>query len=127
MKPSSRAALIIFVAAFWQQSIAEATPEEIAKKAQETIIQTLEFKNVSAAEALNVVSEATGMKVFYKPASTATPKINLTLTNIPTSGVLKFVTELANLKFRYESDGVHVLPQTAEFGPLKPLATEPLK
>lgn len=121
MKTSLPAVLVIFVTAFGLQPIARATPEEVAKKAQETIIPELDIKDLSAADALNIVSKASGIKVFYTPAPADKARINLRSPrkNIPATQAFTLVTGLANLKYRFESDGVHVVAQTAEFGPLR--------
>ena len=121
MKTSFPAGLAILAVAFGLPLIARATPEEVAKKAQETIIPELDIKDMSAADALNIISKATGIRIFYTPAPADKARINLRnpRKNIPATQAFTLVTGLANLKYRFESDGVHVVAQTAEFGPLR--------
>jgi len=84
-----------------------ATSEDVAKKAEETVIPKLEFRDITPADALKAITTATGIKVFYT-AKGDQNRITLSLTNVPASEALKYVTELANLKFIYKEDGVHV-------------------
>ena len=87
------------------------TPEDVEKKANEVIIPKIEFRELAPADALKVFTNATGIKVFYTPVKDDPTTITLSLTNVPASEALKYVTGLANLKFIYKADGVHVTAQ----------------
>lgn len=121
MKSYLRTVLTIFAVAFCLEATTYAAPEDVARKGQETIIPELDIKDMSSTDALNVVSRASGIRVFYTPAPADKARINLRkpLKNVSATQAFTLVTGLSNLKFRYESDGVHVIPQLAEFGPLK--------
>lgn len=121
MKSYLNTVLVIVTAAFCLETTVCAAPEDVARKGRERIIPELDIKDLSATDALNVVSRATGIRVFYTPAPADKARINLRkpLKNVTATQAFTLVTGLSNLKFRYESDGVHVIPQLAEFGPLK--------
>jgi beta-lactamase regulating signal transducer with metallopeptidase domain/uncharacterized GH25 family protein len=82
-----------------------------AAQAERTIIPKFEFQDGSVSEALKVIAAATGLKVICTAEvaeAAAQAKITLSLTNIPASEAFTYVTSLANLRFSYEEDGVHV-------------------
>ena len=85
--------------------------DTIEKKAKETVIAKFEFKDATVPDALKMFTTATGIKVFYVPPKDDNVKLTLSLTNVPASEALKYITELANLKFTYKKDGVHVTPK----------------
>ena len=87
------------------------TPEDVEKKAGEVIIPEIQFRDLDVAVALKVISKETGIKVFYNPPKDDPTRITLSLKNVPASEALKYVTGLANLKFIYKEDGVHVTPK----------------
>jgi hypothetical protein len=82
--------------------------DTVEKKAQETFIPSFVLKEVTASDALKAISTQTGIKVFFVPPKNNTNKLTVSLKNVPASEALKYVTLLANLKFTYEEDGVHV-------------------
>jgi hypothetical protein len=92
-------------------SLGHALGDTVETKAKVTVIPKLEFREMAPAEALKAISTATGIKVFFTPANGEQPSITVSLTNVPASEALKYVTELGNLKFSYQEDGVHVSPK----------------
>ncbi len=85
--------------------------DTVEKKARETIIPKLELEDATVRFTLNVFTTATGIKVFYVPPKDDKATLTLSLANVPASEALKYITQLANLKFTYEEDGVHVTPK----------------
>ena len=85
----------------------------VEQKATATIIPKLEFREVTAAEALATIAKLSDVKISYVPNPDDPAKLTVSLTKIPVSEALKYVTGLANLKFAYEKDGVRVLPMDA--------------
>ena len=83
------------------------------QKAKATIIPKLEFREQSAAEALAILAKMSDLKISYLPKADDTARITVSLSNIPAAEAQKYVTSLANLKFAYEADGVHVVPLDA--------------
>ena len=83
----------------------------VEKKANETVIPKFEIKDATVSEALKVITTQTGIKVFFVPPKDNPARLTISLTNIPASEAFKYVTQLANLKFTYEEDGVHVTPK----------------
>ena len=117
MKTFGRGLLVAFLA-LSLQPVVEATPEEIEKKARETIIPIFEIREFTAADALEAAGSASGIKVFHDQWKNDA-KITVKLSRIPAAELFRYLTNLAGLKFRFESDGVHVVPAGVEFGPLK--------
>ena len=119
MKPSLL--IVPLIAAILTASIAAAappredaaTPAAVEEKAKATIIPKLEFRDVSSADALMMIGTMTGIKIFYAPNPKDDARITVSLSKIPASEALKYVTGLANLKFRCDKDGVHVVPLEA--------------
>lgn len=89
---------------------ATAFPDTLEDKAKK-IVLSLDFKDMSTADALKRIEKLSGVKIKYTPPASDTPRITLSLRNIPTDEALKYVTGLANLKFKYTADSVEVVPQ----------------
>ena len=87
------------------------TPEDVQKKAKEIIIPEIQFRDLHVAVALQIISMEAGIKVFYTPPKKDSTRITLSLRDVPATEALKYVTGLANLKFIFKEDGVHVTPQ----------------
>ena len=87
-----------------------ATPGDIAKKAQATIIPKFDLKGVTPEVALQTISRAAGIPIHVTLAKGEQPSITLTLQQIPASEALTYVTELAGLKVKYEKDSILVAP-----------------
>ena len=87
------------------------TPEDVQKKAKEVIIPELLFRDLPVAVALQLISRESGIKVFYTPPKKDSTRITLSLRDVPALEAFKYVTALANLKFIFKEDGVHVTPQ----------------
>jgi hypothetical protein len=92
-------------------SLSSACGETVEKKVRETVIPKFEFRGVTPAAAFQAFTAATGIKVFYVPTKGEATEISISLTNVPAVEALKYLTELANLKFTYAEDGVHVAPK----------------
>ena len=116
------------------------TPQQtewIQKKLESTIIPRLEFREVGVVEAVEFLRKKAveldplraGVPIYLRlqpvappappirglnpsppvpPPSTA--RITVSLTNIPLSEALRYVSSLAGLKYRVLLDGVHVVP-----------------
>lgn len=80
----------------------------VEKQAKETIIPKLEFKEVTVSAALKMFTTATGIKAFYTRPENDEWRLTISLKNVPASQAIGYITGLANLKFTYEEDGVHV-------------------
>ena len=89
-------------------SLSSAFGDTVEKKARETVIPKFELQDATVPDALKAFTKATGIKVFYVPPKDDTAKLSLSLTNVPASEALNYVTLLTNLQFTYEEDGVHV-------------------
>ena len=85
---------------------ATAFPDALEEKAKKIVI-TLDFKDLSATDALKRIEKLSGVKIKYTAPATD-PKVSVNLKNIPVSEALKYVTSLANLRFRYAADAVEV-------------------
>jgi hypothetical protein len=92
-------------------SLSSSFGDTVEKKVKDTIIAKFDLRDATPSYALKVITAATGIKIFYTPVEADQTKLTLSLTNIPASEALKYVTELANLKFTYEENGVHVTPK----------------
>lgn len=116
----------------------QANTERIRKKLDRIIIPKLELRNATLAEAIdflkkksvemddssppgergtNIVLKLAGDGSTGAAAPTATPmgdpkdaRITVSLTNIPLSEALKYVTGLANLKYKVEPYAISIVP-----------------
>lgn len=79
-------------------------------KAPDLVIPKLELKDATPSQAFESISATTGLKILYTPTASE-PRISISLTNVPVDEALRYVTSLANLKFSYATDGVHVTAQ----------------
>ena len=104
-----------------------AVPANLAKiqrKLERTIIPKLEFKEATISEALNFLRKKsveldpdepkTGViiQIKFDETPVADVRITVSLSNIPLIEALKYVTGLANLKFKVEPYAVSVVPQS---------------
>ncbi len=114
--------------------------EQIQKKLSALIIPRLELRDATVQEALNFLQRKSidldgaepdpakrGVKIVLNlaapldptidpptsPANMADARLTVALTNIPLMEALRYVTGLANLKFRIGANAVEVIPQHA--------------
>ena len=89
------------------------------ERAKRIVIPRLTFKEATVPEALDFLTmkardldpEKKGVNLVLKPGpETGTIKITIDLRDIPFTEALKYITSLANLKFRYEEEAVVIVP-----------------
>ncbi len=89
------------------------------ERAKRIVIPRLTFKEATVSEALDFLTmkaldldpEKKGVNLVLKPGpETGTTKITIDLRDIPFTEALKYITSLANLKFRYEGEAVVIVP-----------------
>ncbi len=97
---------------------------KIQRKLERIIIPKLEFKEATIAEALSFLRKKsveldpdepkTGViiQIKFDETPVADTRITVSLSNIPLIEALKYVTGLANLKFKVEPYAVSVVPQS---------------
>jgi hypothetical protein len=89
-------------------SLGSAFGETLEEKAKQTIIPKFELKEATVEDALKEFTKATGIKTFYLPLPNNNARLTVSLSKIPASEAMKYITGLANLVFVYGKDGVHV-------------------
>ncbi|MEO7318010.1 MAG: hypothetical protein ABIZ56_03365, partial [Chthoniobacteraceae bacterium] len=107
------------------------TAEQITKKLNAIVIPKLQFLDATVAEALDFLKKKSaeldttepdparrGVPFFLPPSlprdADLNARITVSLTNIPLMEAVKYVTALANLRFKVEARGVVVKPLRAE-------------
>jgi hypothetical protein len=95
----------------------EATPAELGKKLERLVVPEVQYHEATLKEItrdLAVRSKAldpdkAGFTVTLTPAAEKTPStITLSLRNVPMIELIKYVTNLSNLKYRLTKDNVVV-------------------
>ena len=81
----------------------------LEEKAKATVVPKFEVRDASVHEVLKSFTEETGINVIYAVPPDDKRTISLSLRNIPASELIKYIGQLAKLKFTYEEDGVHAL------------------
>ena len=95
-------------------NFAAAAGDTMQSKAEQTIIPKIVLKGATVEEAFKFFTTSTGIKVVYFPPKDGGAKITLSLTNVPASEALKYITSLAGLIFVYGKDAVHVTEPVPE-------------
>ena len=113
--------------AFLTIRLLAAAPEELAKKADAAIIPKVELQNSTPADAFKAITKATGIPIFYNPGKAEQASITLSLSSVPASEALKYITSLANLKFSFQKDGILVVPSGPSANAAIPNAPVPAK
>ena len=97
---------------------------KIQRKLQRIIIPRLEFKEATLRESIDFLKRKsveldpedpkTGVEMIFKAMDPAesNARVTVSLSNIPLIEVLKYVTGLAEVKFKIEPDGVAIVPQS---------------
>jgi len=96
----------VLAAAF---SLSSASADTIQHKAESIIIPKFDLRAATTSEAFKAFTKATDIKVIYIPSKDDAAAITVSLSSVPAAEVLAYITELANLKFTYAEDGVHVI------------------
>ena len=94
------------------------TPDAPFRKA---LIDQFECNDAPVADALKIIEEKSGLKVFYVPAADESGRVSLSMRNMPASELLRFIAAMAGSQVTYEADGAHLRPLPA------PSASEPKK
>jgi general secretion pathway protein D len=88
-----------------------------------TIFVSLDFNNATIEEATNFLSveskrldpDKKGVNFIIQPeASTAAKPVTLTLNNVPLGEALRYVCQLANVKFKVQDYAISIIPFTAQ-------------
>ncbi|MEA3213467.1 MAG: hypothetical protein QOE70_6524 [Chthoniobacter sp.] len=91
-----------------------ASTEEMQRKLEKIIIPRLEFREATVREAVEFLSRKTGINIALQaPSDSSGARITVSLTNIPASEALRYVTNLAGLKSRIDPKGVVIVPGSA--------------
>ena len=95
---------------------------KIQRKLEQTIIPKLEFREATISEALSFLRKKSveldpdepktgvNIQIQFDETPVADTRITISLTNIPLIEALKYVTGLANLKFKVEPYAVSIVP-----------------